>query len=343
MSSDSECKNEMPPAERLNEMIRGSDLTQLIYVAAKLGVADLLGDGPKSAEELAGAAGAHPRALYRVMRALASVGVFAMQEDHRFSLTPLAEPLRTDAPDSKRDWAMMWGEEWTWRAWGNLLHSVKTGETAFDDVAGMGLFQYLEGNREAAEVFNNVMTRGSEDIQDEVIGACDFSDTGTVVDVGGGHGALLAAILKAHPHMRGVLVDQPSVVEGAGGVVEAAGVSDRCKLIGGSFFDSVPAGGDVYILKWIIHDWDDEKASVILKNCRTAMSVGGRLLIVDRVVPPANEPFPGWRGDVTMMVLPGGLERTEAEFRALLESAGFRLSKVTSTRSELNVLEAKPL
>jgi hypothetical protein len=266
-----------------------------------------------------------------------------MQGDHRFSLTPLAEQLQTGVPDSKRDWAIMWGEEWTWRAWGNLLHSVKTGETAFNDVADMGLFQYLAGNPEAAEVFNNVMTRGSENIQDEVIGACDFSETRTIVDVGGGHGALLAAILKANPHMNGVLFDQPSVIEGAGGVVEAAGVSDRCELVGGSFFDSVPAGGDAYILKWIIHDWDDEKASVILENCHAAMPAGGRLLIVDRVVPPANEPFPGWRGDVTMMVLPGGLERTEAEFRALLGSAGFRLSTVTATQSELNLLEATPL
>ena len=334
----------MTPAERLQQMLRGFDVTQLIYVVAKLGVADHLEDGPRSSGELARAVGADPRALYRVLRAVASIGILARRGRDRFELAPLGELLRTGPPNSMRDSAIMWGEEWSWRAWGALLHSVQTGSTAFEHVAGMGLFEYLERNRGgAAEIFNNAMTRGSEAMVDEIVDAYDFSGIAKIVDVGGGHGAFLAGLLKANPQISGVLFDVPSVIEGAGDRIAAAGVADRCELVGGSFFESVPQGGDAYILKWIIHDWEDSKAVAILRNCRSAITEHGRLLLVERLLPAADEPYSQLRGDITMMVLPGGMERTEAEFRALLESAGFRLSEVIESPSELNVLVGTPI
>ena len=336
-------KNETSPETALYQMIRGHGVTQLIYVAAKLGIADLLGNGARSVDTLATSAGAHPRSLYRVLRALASLGIFAERDGRRFELTPLAEPLRSGVPGSLRNSAIMTGEEWFWRPYGQLLHSVRTGETAFNHVFGMGLFDYLESNSEAAKIFNNSMTGSTKNYADSVVSAYDFSGITTIVDVGGGHGSFLAAILKAEPSMRGVLFEQPSALDGARGLLEAEGVADRCELIAGDFFQSVPDDADAYILKWIIHDWDDDEAIGILRNCRRAMAPAGRLLLVEREAPPPGESSSGTLlGDITMMVIPGGLERTRGEYGALFESAGFRLSRVVPTESELSIFEGAP-
>ena len=334
--------NDVPPAETLGGMILGFEATQLIYVAAKLGIADHLSDGPKTSDELARSVGAHPRSVYRLLRALTTLDIFAEAGDGRFELTPLAEPLRTDGPDSMRTWAIMWGEEWTWRAWGDLLHNVTTGENAFGRAFGMGLFEYLQRNPGAADTFNRAMTHGTRGTLEALSKGYDLSGTTRLVDVAGGHGLLIVSLLRENPDLCGVLFDLPSLIEGARGLIEAEGVADRCELVAGDFFESVPEGADAYLLKWIIHDWDDDRAVAILKNCRRAMRDGGRVLVVERIVRSETDAGPTRRADITMMVLPGGQERTEPEFRALLEAAGLRLSNVVETDSDLSVIEGVP-
>ena len=330
------------PRETLDRMIRGSIHAQLLYVAAKLGVPDLLSDGPKTAEELADAVGAHSRSLYRVLRALSSLGVFIEDEEGRFALTPLSEALRTGVPDSMRNPAIMFGESWFWRPYGELHRNVMTGDGAFRHVFSRELFDYLAADPEAAEVFNDCMTASTAGHAAAVAQAYDFTGIETLVDVAGGHGSLLAQILKAHPHLKGVLFDQPGVVDGATRLLEAEGVSDRCRVVGGDFFESVPDGGDAYLLKWIIHDWEDEKAGVILRNCRRVMPQEGKLLIVEREMSPAGEPSSAKLGDITMTVIPGGQERTSKEYRELLASSEFSLTRIVPTESELSVFEAVP-
>ena len=326
----------------LREMIGGVRYTQLVYVAAKLGIADLLKDGPRSPDDLADSIGADRRNLYRVLRALASLGIFAENQDGMFELTVKAEPLQSGVPDSERDWAILWGEEWFYRPWGGLLDNVKTGQTAFDDIFHMGLWEYLGSNPEAGEAFDRAMTSRSRGDMTTALTTFDFSGISRIVDVGGGQGELISAILKAHPEMHGVLFDLPSAIEGARRLVESEGVSDRCELVGGSFFESVPAGGDLYILQGVIHNWNDSDATVILQKCRQAIGDNGRLLIVDHVLPTGNDPSPGKISDITMMVLVGALERTESEFRALLDAAGFRLTKVTPTQGR-SIIEGEPV
>jgi hypothetical protein len=327
-------------AAALRRLIVGYRLSLALHVAAKLGLADLLEDGPRSVEELARAAGAHPPSLYRVLRLLASEGVFAETDPRRFELTPLAAPLRRDAPDSLRARAIFDGEEWNWRAWGQLLHSATTGEPAFERAHGTGFFEYLAEHPAAANGFNALMAEQTAPWARAVVEAYDFSGVGTLVDVGGGYGALLAAVLAAHPPMRGVLYDRPHVVAGARPRLEAAGVADRCEIAGGDFFAAVPAGGDIYLLKHILHDWDDDRCAAILRNCRRAMPGGGRLLVVEALLPPGNEPSYGKYLDLAMLVLLTGRERSEEEYARLLEAAGFALSRVIPTRSEVSVLEA---
>jgi hypothetical protein len=331
------------PAARLGAMIGGARATQLVYVAAKLGIADLLKDGPKGSDELARAVLAHPGTLNRVLRALTALGVFAETEDGRFELTPLAEPLQSDVTGSMRDFAIMYGEDWFWRPYGALLHSVRTGETPFEHVHGEGVFEYLDREPEAARVFNDAMTSLSGPHAATVVAAYDFSGISKIVDLGGGHGSLIAAILKANPNMRGVLYDRPSVVAGARDLLNAEGVAHRCELVAGDFFQSVPAGGDAYILKWIIHDFQDDRSVEILKNCRRAMADVGKLLLVERVVPRGKDGRSEKLADITMLAIPGGLERTEAQFSSLLRAAGFRLVRIVPTQTEMNVIEAVPI
>jgi hypothetical protein len=327
------------PPEELLQMITSYWVSQAIYVAAKLGIADLLKDGPKSSHELAKSTGTHARSLYRVMRALASVGVFAEIDDGRFELTSLAAYLQTDVPGSVHAIAIMFGEEWHWQPWFNVLHTLKTGNTAFEHVHGMKLFEYLTQYAEAAQTFNEAMTSTTATFNATITIDYDFSSIGKIVEVGGGHGNLIASILKAYPTMQGIIFDLPSVVMGAKHRIEAEGLVERCEIVGGDFFESVPSGGDAYILKNIIHDWDDIHAVAILKNCYQAMVENGKLLLVEAVIPPKNKPSLGKFLDLEMLVMSGGCERTEAEYRALFEVAGFQLTNIITTPSLLSVIE----
>jgi len=286
---------------------------------------------------------AHSSSLYRVLRALASQGVFSEESEGQFAQTPLSELLRSDVPGSLRPFALSYGEPWWWRAWGNLLHSVQTGETAFDSVHGLSLFEYLNQTPGAASIFNANMTAMTAKEAQAVITAYDFSHIRTLVDVGGGHGELVSAILQAYPQVHAVVFDQPSVVEGTRLRLEAAGLDERCEITGGSFFESIPKGGNIYTLKDILHDWDDEKAIAILRNCHRSMSISAKLLLIERIIPPGNDPIIGKLIDITMLVLTGGRERTEAQYNALLEAAGFYVINTFSSNMDTSIIEARPV
>jgi SAM-dependent methyltransferase len=273
------------------------------------------------------------------MRALASLGVFDMSEDRRFSLTPMSRALLTDAPNSLRDMAIYMGEAFHLLPWGEIVYTIKTGEPAAEKVFGMPWWQYFEQNEEARNIFNNAMTSFSASIAPAIAMTYDFSNINTLVDVAGGHGLLLATILKANPHMKGVLFDQPSVIEGAGALLEEQGVHDRVELSSGNFFESVPVGGDAYIMKHIIHDWNDEDSIKILRNIHRAMNPAGRVLLVESVLPPGNEPSLGKFIDLEMLIFLQGKERTESEFRELFAASGFELTRIVHNPSPLSVVE----
>jgi hypothetical protein len=331
----------VPPPVAMLQMISGFWISRAIYIAAKLGIADLLRDGHRTIDELAAATGTHAPSLYRVMRALASVGVFTEAEKTGFTLTPLAETLRTDAPGSLRAFATVELGEEHYPAWGELLHSVKTGEIAFDRAFGMPVWKFFEQNPENAKTFNDAMTGMTLAVNDAVLSSYDFSSISEIVDVGGGHGSLIASILKSNPPMRGVLFDAPPVIEGARRRIGAEGIAERCEAIAGDFFESVPSGGYAYILKWIIHDWDDERSVTILKNCHRAMAENGRLLLVEAVVPDGSEPHFSKFIDLNMLVMTGGRERTEDEYRTLFEASGFRLTRIIPTESPMSIIEGE--
>jgi O-methyltransferase domain/Dimerisation domain len=330
---------EIPLPAVLFQMITGSWVSQTIHVAAKLGIADRLVDGGKSSDELAESTGAHAASLYRVLRALASLGIFVERDPGFFEMTPMSEYLRTGVPGSMRAAAIMFGEEWHYRPWGQVLHSVKTGQTAFSHLFGQEAFPYLAANEAASTIFNEAMTGASSVGNAAVAAAYDFSNAGRVVDVAGGHGSLIAEILKANPAVQGILFDQPSVVAGAKSLLKAAGLMDRCEIDGGDFFEAVPRGGAVYIVKYIIHDWDDDRALMILKNVHRAMDAGSKILLVENVIKPGNDPCPGKVLDIEMLVLAGGRERTEQEYRALFAVAGFELTKIIPTQTTLSLIE----
>jgi hypothetical protein len=326
----------------LLELASGCWVAQAVHVAAKLGIADLLEHGPKSLAALAEATGADADALRRLLRALASLGVFAEDDNGSFTLTPLAEGLRTSVPGSLRGYAIMMGEKWHWRAWGELLHSVRTGQSAFEHVFGCNLFQYLGQDPEAGRAFTAAMTSRTGQENAVVTAAYDWP-AGTIVDVGGGQGALLAAILARRTDARGVLFDLPHVIAAAGELIEEKGLTARCELVAGDFFEVVPAGGDLYLLKRVIHDWDDERSVAILRACRAAMGASARLLVIEHVLPPGNARDWGKLLDLQMLVLsPSGRERDEAGFRALLGTAGFRLERVLPAGPTASLIEALP-
>ncbi|MCP4540330.1 MAG: methyltransferase [Chloroflexi bacterium] len=336
---DLENSNDMPPRLALLQMITGFWISQAIYVAAKLGIADLLKDGPKGSDELAKSAGASPKELFRLLRFLASVGIFSEVEDGCFELTPLAVYLQTETPGSLRSLMIYYGEE-TYQPWGSILHSIKTGETAFNHVRKSGVFQYLSQHPESAAVFNQAMTEYTAEESTAVITAYDFSKFVKIVDVGGGQDSFIAAILKANPKPEGVLFDLPQVIEGAKGRIDADGLTDRCQVIGGDFFESAPRGGDVYILKNIIVNWDDQRSVALLKNCHRAMAENGKLLVVEvSVISPRNVPSFSKLFDLHMLVMTGGHGRTEAEFRALFAEAGFKLTNIIPTASPVSIIE----
>lgn len=326
-----------PPEAVLTQMITGSLGSQAVYVAAKLGIADLLADGAKHVDELAIAADADAPSLYRVLRALASCGIFVEQNDRVFELTPTAELLRSDSPGSLRDLAIFMGEDWHWRVWGQTLYSVRTGKAAWNQVHGQEVFPYFAANREAAKIFDRAMTSLSNLAIKAVVEAYDFSGIETLVDVAGGHGRLLTTILEANPSVKGILFDVPHVIEGA---KEIEALGSRCELTTGDFFVDVPAGADAYIMKHIIHDWDDERALQILKNIKRVMKVGGRVLLVEAVITPANERDFGKFLDIEMLVSPGGKERTAEEYKELFARAGLKLTRIVPTKSPYSVIEA---
>ena len=331
------------PVMLLRELMSGMRVTQLIYVAAKLGIADLLKDGSKSVDELASKVGAHPRALYRILRALASIGIFAEVGDRKFELTALAEPLQDRVPGSVRARAIMNGAEVYWKPWGDLLNCVKTGDPPFNRVFGMSFWEYLTRNAEAGTIFNKNMSANTEQSANAVVEAYDFSGVNRVIDLAGGRGALIAAILKRYPQVQGVLTDLPPVANEAKAFIESEGLEDRCEIIGGDYFESVPSGADIYILKSIIQGEEDNGVVAILKNCRRAMGNQARLLIVDLIMSPHGSPSPANVYDVHMWVTGGGLLRTEEEYGALFEKAGFKLNRVLPTRSEFSIIEGVPV
>lgn len=331
---------QFPPEAILPQMILGGLMQKSIWAAAKLGVADLLAEKPRTAEEIAVATGTHAPSLYRVLRFLAMAGVFAESSDGKFELTPIAELLRSDTPNSMRDYAIMMGEDWIWQAYGELMHTVKTGEIAHDKVQGMSSFEYYAQNEEVGKIFNRAMTNLSLLSAPAIVEAYDFSGIGKLVDIAGGHGLLLAAILKENPHLQGILFDLPFVIEGAGELLEREGVAARTEKVSGDFFESVSAGADAYLMKHIIHDWNDEKSVKILQNIRRAMNDDGKVLIVEMVVPEDNEPSPAKGLDLVMLTIEGGKERTTEEYRELLTAAGLRLSRIVPTHSPYSIIEA---
>ncbi|WP_439620450.1 methyltransferase [Gemmata sp.] len=330
-----------PPEVLLMQMAFGKAVTQALSVAARFKIADQLVDGPKTAAELATATGLHAGHLYRVLRALAGMGVFAGDEAARFSLTPMGNLLRTDVPGSVRPIATYVCDPWSWKPWGDLAGAVKSGQPVFDRMFGEGVFDYFAKHPDEAATFNEGMTGFSQQAAAAVLKAYDFSKFGTVVDVGGGHGALLTAILKANPAVKGVVFDAPSVAVGATEAIKAAGLGDRCRAEGGDFFTAVPTG-DLILMKNIIHDWNDERATGILKACRAALAPTGTLLLVELVVPPGFAPHMSHVLDLEMMVICDGKERTEAEYRTLLSGAGFRLTRVVPTEGPFGLVEAVP-
>ncbi|MDX1947238.1 MAG: methyltransferase [Pirellulaceae bacterium] len=327
------------PGQILAQMAVGNWLSQAIYVAAKLSLADLLAAGPRDATDLAAACGARAQPLYRLLRALASVGIFAADESGRFRLTPLAEPLRKDDPASKRAMVLMTGEE-QYRAWGELLYSVQTGQTGFDRVFGEPLFDYLSTRPEQARTFDEAMVAIHGRETPAMLAAYDFAGIRILADLGGGNGSVLSAVLLQHPHLRGILFDLPHVVERARPALDAAGLAERCQTVGGSFFETAPAGADAYFLRHILHDWDDERAHRILRIIHAAAPAGAKLLIVESVITPGNEPGFAKLLDLTMLVIPGGQERTADEYRDLLARGGFELRRIIPTAADVSVLEA---
>jgi cyclopropane fatty-acyl-phospholipid synthase-like methyltransferase len=311
--------------------------SRCIYVVAKLGIADLLKDGSQHCDALADKTNTHSDSLYRVLRALAGIGIFAETQPRCFELTPLADCLQSNVPGSIRDMAILRGEEHYYKAWGNLMYGVQTGKSAFQDVYGMDLFEYNDYNPIQGEIFDRALA-ASTAINTVVLEAYDFSSIDQLVDIGGGKGGLLTTILEAYPSMTGVLFDRPDVIDRAKDFLKAS-IVNRCQLVGGDFFKAVPSG-DAYLLKNVIHNWDDERAIAILMCCHQAMKEQGRLLVIDFVIPPENQFAMSKFMDVNMFIMcPGGRERTEAEFSALFASAGFQLTQIIPTTSELLIIE----
>jgi hypothetical protein len=334
----------MDAASTLRRMVFGFRLSQLVSVVAQLGVADCLRDGARSAEALAVEVGADAQALRRVLRALASVGVFAEHADGCFALTPLSELLRSDAAGSMRDIASLYGEPWLWQAYGQLQHSVRTGAAAFERAHGESFYEYLQHHAGAAAAFQRAMSAFTAHEVQAIAVACERGDVWagarTVVDVGGGQGALLAALLQRQAGLRGAVFDTTQVVATASQALHDAGVGARGTCVAGDFFEAVPAGADCYILKSVLHNWRDEPALAVLRNCRRAMPAHARLLIAERVIAPGSAGDEAKLFDINMLATVGGLERSADEYAALLEASGLRLQRVLPTASALSVLEA---
>jgi O-methyltransferase domain/Dimerisation domain len=323
----------------LIRLINGFQATQAIHVVATLRLADHLRSVPMTIKELSTATRTHSVALYRLMRALAAIGVFQEDEDGRFAMTALSELLRSDVPGTYAPMAELVGRPYYWQAWGNLLHTVCTGGVAFNHVHGTGIWDYRANRPLETRIFDQAMAAGTERSAKNIIRVCNFARFQHVVDVGGGDGMFLAKTLVAFPRIHGTLFDQPHVTAKAATTLESFGVASRCQVHGGDFFLSVPAGADAYLLKWILHDWDDKASIDILRSCHRAMKPASRLLVVEHVIGPPNAAPEGKFLDLTMMVNTGGRERTREEFAALFADAGFRMVSVTPTTGPLSLIE----
>jgi len=335
-------KEENPSPPALFQMATGYWVSQAIYVAAKLGIADLLKDGPQSCVALASDTGADAASLFRLMRALASVGVFSHAGKDCFALSRLAESLQTDTPGSLKAMVMTLGEI-HYQACGNLLHnSVQTGSPAFNHVFGSSFFDYLQQNGDVGAAFNRGMTNLALMLAYAVLMAYDFTGISSIVDIGGGEGKLLRKILELNPEMRGAVLDLPATIETANQQLSDDTCGGRCSYIGGDFFESVPPGADAYLLCGVVHDWDDNRVITILRNCRRAMTKNGRLLLVDMVVPDTDSESFSKLLDLNMLVMTGGRERTQAEFCGLLDASDYRLTRIVPTMAPQSVIEAVP-
>ncbi len=329
-----------PPPAQMMQMITGFWTSCCIYAAAKLNVADFLKDKPQTADQLAEATHSDAASLYRVLRALSSVGVFSENEQRQFELTPLGNTLQSDAPGSMKAMAIaQLGDHFN--AWGNLVYSIKTGHIAFDNIEGMPVWKYYETHPDEGLNFMKAMTGLTGAVIQNVLPMYDFSGFKTIVDVGGGNGALLMAVLDKAPQATGIVFDEEYVVDETKKSIQQKGYSNRCETAAGSFFDFIPENADAYLMKMVLHDWNDEQCLQILKNCHKAMKPGSKLLVLDAVIPEGNEPHPGKFMDINMLAMTGGKERTKKEFVSLFAGAGLKLSRVISTHSPLfSIVEA---
>jgi hypothetical protein len=329
------------PHLRMLQLITGRWISQALQAIATLGVADHLAAGPLAALALAQATGAHADALERLLRALASVGVFTIDGEGRYGLTPLGATLQSDAPMSLRAYARVTGLPSIWSAWGDIVHTARTGESAFEHVHGKNVFEYLAQHPDEATLFDEAMTSISSGVTPAVLASFDFSPFQTIVDVGGGRGHLLAGILAAQPRASGILFDLPHLANRARDYLAQTGVAGRCTVESGDFFEAVPRGGDLYLAKHVLHDWDDRRCICILENCRRAMREGSRLLVIEVVIPAGPEPHFGKLMDLEMLLLgAGGRERTAAQLEALLARAGLEMQRVVATRTVISIVEA---
>lgn len=331
----------LPPDAHLTQLIFGKWVSMAVSVAARLRIADTLADGPHSVLQLSEITGTHARSLGRLMRALASVGVFKTDSEGRYMLTEVGHYLRTGVQGSMRGVADYCGSDWSWRAWEELHYSVQTGQTAFDKVFGQQVFQYLAQHPDQSAVFNEGMTGFSGAESAAVVSAYDFSRFKRLIDIGGGHGHLLASILESAPGLRGAVFDAAHVVAGAHEMLDGFGLLDRAEILSGDFFAEVPRGFDAVIMKHIIHDWNDVDAGRILNTIRRAADAGTTLLIVEMVIPPGDEPHPGKLLDLEMLVVASGQERTESEYAQLLAQHGFQLQQIVPTRTPASIVEAR--
>ena len=333
--------NLIPPPAAIFGLVSGMWAAQAVATAARLGIPDQLAHGPRTAAEIATALGADASAVYRLLRGIASVGVLAVEHDGRFALTPVGECLRSGVPGSMRALIIAEMAPGHWLPWANLEHSVRTGKPAAPKALGMDVWEYYKRNADEGFLFAEAMSGMSAMAMQAVLASYSFAGARKVVDVGGSHGAFVAAVLQREPAARGVLFDRPEVVEGAGATLEAAGVTDRVERVGGDFFQSVPAGGDVYLLKHILHDWNDEECVKILGRVREAMAPDGRVVVAEMLISDQGPPSPAPLLDLNMLVMLSGRERTAEEFGGLFAKAGLKLHGVTPTHSPVAVIEAR--
>lgn len=331
-----------PDFGRMFEMVTHFWVARAVHAGTVLGLPDHVAERPRTSVELAAVTGADPRSLHRLLRALAGVGVLGVDEQGRYATTALGDTLRTDVPGSLASFVQLELGAAHHGTWGLLAESVRTGEPVFAAASGHPIWEYFERTPEMADHLGKAMTGLTAMVADAVLEVFDFSSYGKIVDVGGGEGGFLGAILGAHPEASGVVLDLPHVVANGRSRIAEAGLADRCELVGGSFFEKVPEGGDLYTMKWVLHDWNDESSIEILKSVRRVIPEDGRLLVVDTVVPEGGGFSPSKIIDLNMMVLSGGQERTAEEFRALLDAAGFTLTRILPTSSPSSVIEAIP-